>query len=95
MLISNRTAACVLSSNLTKAESLLAYKMCWTPSLGYSLGVTTFLESDLQKVQSIATSSFLKKIGVNGTSPARLLLAHENLGDRDLSVKQGIQQINK
>jgi hypothetical protein len=68
-LLSNRIAALVLSSNLSKAESLLSYKTSWFPSVGYSLGVTAIEELPLKTIQSMATCSFLAKIGINRHFP--------------------------
>ena len=38
--LSNRFAASIASSNLSRVESLLAYKTTWFSSVSYSLGTT-------------------------------------------------------
>jgi hypothetical protein len=90
-------AALVLSSRLTKIESLLAYKMCWTTSVGYSLGVSTIGVNDLLSIQSQATSSFLAKLGINRNFPRSVAygpIEYVGLGLFDLQVECGIKQID-
>jgi hypothetical protein len=95
---SDRMAALVASSKLSKIESLLAYRMNWTPSISYSLGTSTMSPTDLAAIQSAATSSFLNKLGINRNFPRAVVFGPKALGGlelRNLCVEQGVQQLTQ
>ena len=94
--VSNRIAALMSSSNLSRVESYLAYRTSWVPSIGYSLGTTCLSDKQLDKIQSQATGAFLSKIGINRNFPraaAYAPLLCGGLDFRDLKIEQGISRV--
>jgi hypothetical protein len=57
---SNKMAALISSSNLSRIEALLAYKTSWFPSVSYSLPTLCLSAKHLDAIQSQATRSFLE-----------------------------------
>ena len=86
----------VLSSNLSKLETQIAYRTIWYPAISYSMGTTTMSSPQLRSIQLLATQSFLAKMGINRNFPRAVTygpLEYGGLSFPDLSVEQGISQI--
>ncbi len=82
-----------LASRLTEVESHWAYHSIRVPSLTYSLGTTALSEIQLLQIQSLSTSTFLKKMGFNKHVPRSATYAPKEYGGlnfRSLPVKQGL-----
>jgi hypothetical protein len=91
-----RISNLVLSSNFSRIEMLMAYKTTWYPMVSYSLSVTTMTPPQLRKIQSMATQSFLAKMGINRNYPRRVTngpIEYGGLDFPDLAIEQGISQI--
>ncbi len=91
-----RISNLVLSSNFSRIETLMAYRMIWYPTMRYSLGVTTMSQTQLRKIQALATQLFLAKMGMNRNFPRAVTFGpveYGGLGFPDLYVEQGISQI--
>jgi hypothetical protein len=91
-----RISNLVLSSRFTKLETIMAYRTMWFPAVGYSLGVTAMSKSQLRSIQSMATQSFLAKMGLNRNYPRAVTFGPPEYGGLafpDLYVEQGVQQI--
>ena len=80
---SNRFAALIATSNLSRLEALLAYRTSWIPSVTYCLSTTCLTARQLDSAQSPATCSFLSKIGVNRNFPRAVVFGPLEYGGLD------------
>ena len=89
-------ATAVASSNLNRKEAYVAYRACWAPAIGYSLGTTTLSQKQLEAIQTSATGSFLSKMGFNRHFLRSVVFGPSELGGIALChipTEQGIHQI--
>ncbi len=94
--ISTDIASKVANSHLNKMESLMAYRISWTPAVCYSLGTSTMASEDLLDIQRQATGYFLQKMGVNKNFPRAAAYGPEEYGGMricHLQTEQGVQQL--
>jgi hypothetical protein len=85
----------ILSSNLTRRDTWVAYFTVFVPSMGYTLSVSYHSPRKLRKIQLAATQATLMKLGFNRNTAHRDLYGpsqYGGLGFRDLFVEQGIGQ---
>ena len=86
----------IMTSNLTRFESYIAYRFCYIPFVSYSLGTTTLQPKQLQSISSHATGSFLTKMGINKNFPRAAAFGPIEFGGLalfDLHTEQGVLQI--
>jgi len=86
----------VMTSNLSRFESYIAYRFCYIPFVCYSLGTTTLQPKQLQSISSHGTGSFLTKMGINKNFPRAVAFGPSEFGGLalfDLHTKQGVLEI--
>jgi hypothetical protein len=86
----------VLTSPLSKWDAWIAYHAVFIPSMTYTFPVTHHSSKSLRRLQSAPTRSTLNKIGFNRNTPHALafgLTLYNGLAMRDLTIKQGIGQL--
>jgi hypothetical protein len=89
-------AARLIVSNLTRMDTFIFHRSTYTPSLTYSLPVTTLSKSQLNKIQKKSVMAILDKLGVNRHFPRRVTFGPRELGGLfllDMSVEQGVRQV--
>jgi len=83
-------------SILTPMDTFIFHRSTYTPSMTYSLPVTTISRSQLNKIQSRSISAILNKLGVNRHFPRKVAFGPKELCGMsllDLSVEQGVRQL--
>ena len=86
----------VLTSNLSRFESYIAYRFCYMPFVSYPLGTTTLQPKQLHFISSHATGSFLTKMGINKNFPRAAAFGPIEFGGLalfDLHTEQGVLHI--
>ena len=92
----NNFAARLIASNLTDMDTFIFHQSTYVPSMTYSLPVITLDPWQLNKIQSRSIPAILNKLGVNKHFPRSVAFGPKDLCGLallDLSVEQGIQQI--
>ncbi len=94
--LATEVSSTLILSQLKQTEAYLAYKLCWIPTVSYSLSTTAIAQADLISIQAPATQSFLRKIWFNKHHPPAAAFGPIALGGlelRDLYIEQGIARI--
>jgi endonuclease/exonuclease/phosphatase family metal-dependent hydrolase len=86
----------LLKSNLSPPETWTGYFACFLPKLCYGLSVMTHQHKDLYRLQKPAIAATLVKLGFRRSINRSIVFGsphYGGIGLRDLSLEQGISQI--
>jgi hypothetical protein len=86
----------LLTSNLSRRDTWVAYFAFFIPSMAYTLSVSHHSPRKLHKLQSAVTRATLMKLGFNRNTAHRVVYGpsrYGGLGFRDLAVEQGVGQV--
>ena len=92
----NQYAAQLLASNLSDMDTFIFDRSTYVPSMTYSLPLTMFTPTELNKIQCKAIQAILSKLGVNKSFPHQVAFGPQDmcgLALLDVSIDQGTHQI--
>ena len=92
----NQYASCLSVSNLSEMDMFIFHCSTYVPSVTYSLPLTMFTPTELNKIQRKVIQSILNKLGVNNSFPCRVAFSPKDLCGLallDISIDQGVHQI--
>ena len=92
----NQYASCLSASSLSEMDTFIFHHSTYVPSMMYSLPLTTFTPTELNKIQCKVIQSILNKLGMNKSFPHRVAFNPKDLYGLallDISIDQGVHQI--
>jgi hypothetical protein len=92
----NQYAVRLSTSRLSEMDTFIFHRSMYTPSMTYSLPVTTINLKTLNRIQRRAIQAILHKLGVSKAFPRRVAFGPKDLCGMsllDMSVEQGVRGI--